>query len=312
MVACPIATQAVANRDKTQRSFRVTKPKTDSLDEAAIAAMIAQPAASLDEVETLLLPLLHYFAPQFHQIDQVPQDKPTMFVANHSLWSVADLILPYGIRKHLGHNVRPLGDRMHFAKLAPQRSLFEKMGVVVGDRAVVRALMADGQSMLVFPGGSREVMKRHDEKYALQWKKRVGFVRMALEGGYTITPVGVSGGDDIFDILFDSGDFLRTPLGRMISANPLARKLLKGGEELPQLVRGLGFSAIPRPQQFHYVFGAPISLEAYQDRIEDEDALLEARGTIAETLLALVETAHVKRREGMSAASWLRQIAAGL
>lgn len=235
-----------------------------------------------------------------------------MFVANRSIWSIADLLLPYGARKNLDRHVRPLGDRMHYSPLAPQRKIFEKLGVVVGDRKVVSALMADRQDILVFPGGAREVMKRPDEKYTLQWQKRIGFLQLALEGGYSITPVGVSGGNDFFDILLDAGEILKTPLGKFLSTNELAKKFLRGGEELPQLVRGLGFSMMPRPQQFHFVFGKPMKLDGYRERIDDEAALLEARGLVAEALLGLIETAHAHREKGMQGASWIRKLAANL
>lgn len=290
----------------------MTKAKPDPLSKEAIAEMVGQPPASLDDIERLLFPLIQYFDPHYHQTENVRAGEPTMFVANHSIWSIADLLLPYGVKKHLDRHVRPLGDRMHYSPLAPQRKIFEKLGVVVGDRKVVRALMADRQDILVFPGGAREVMKRRDEKYTLQWKKRIGFLQLALEGGYSITPVGVSGGDDIFDILLDAGDILKTPLGKFLSTNELAKKVLRGGEELPQLVRGLGFSMLPRPQQFHFVFGEPMKLDAYRERIDDEAAMLEARGAVAEALLALIDTAHGHREKGMQGASWIRQFAANL
>jgi len=275
-----------------------------------IAEMIDRSPPTLSELETLLFPVIQYFDPHYHYAEKVGTDRPTMFVANHSVWSIADLMLPYGLKKHLDQDVRPLGDRMHFAKMAPHRKLFEKLGVVLGTRAVLRALMKDQQSILIFPGGAREVLKRHDEKYTLQWKKRVGFVKLALEGGYTITPVGVSGGDDIFDILLDAGHFLKTPLGKFLGGTDFAKKYLRGGEELPQMVRGMGFSTIPKPQQFHFVFGDPISLDDYQDRIEDDEAMLEARSLVAEQLLSQMEVAHEFRAKSMKEGSWIRQMAA--
>lgn len=274
------------------------------------AEMVDRPPAKLKEVETLLFPVIQYFDPHYHNVEAVTPDKPTMFVANHSVWSIADLLLPYGLLKEQDRSVRTLGDRMHFAKLAPHRKLFEKLGVVLGTRDIVRALMKDQQNILVFPGGAREVMKRHDEKYTLQWKKRVGFVKLALEAGYTITPVGVSGGDDIFDILLDAGHFLETPLGKLLGGSDFGKKFLRGGEEFPQIVRGLGFSTLPRPQQFHFVFGKPITLDDYQGRIDDEEAMLEARNLVAEQLLAQIETAHKLREASMKDASWIRRMAA--
>lgn len=202
----------------------MTSKKSGAPSVKKIAEMVGQPAASLTGIEALLFPLTQYFDPHYHGIEKVPAGKPTMLVANHSVWSIADMLLPYGIRKHFDRHVRPLGDRMHFNPVVPQRALFEKFGVVLGAPSVVRTLMADDQDIFVFPGGAREVLKRHVEKYTLQWKKRLDFIKLALEGGYSITPVGVSGGDDIFDILLDAGHFLQTPLGKFLSTNTIARK----------------------------------------------------------------------------------------
>jgi 1-acyl-sn-glycerol-3-phosphate acyltransferase len=54
--------------------------------------------------------------------------------------------------------------------------------------------MEDGRSILVFPGGGREVTKRRGEKYRLIWGERMGFARMAIECGYPIVPVASAAG----------------------------------------------------------------------------------------------------------------------
>ena len=54
-------------------------------------------------------------------------------------------------------------------------------GMVRGTRDNVRALMRSRQTILVFPGGAREVNKRRGQQYQLLWRERIGFARLALE-----------------------------------------------------------------------------------------------------------------------------------
>jgi hypothetical protein len=52
--------------------------------------------------------------------------------------------------------------------------------MVRGTRDNVRALMRDHQTILTFPGGSREVNKRRGQQYNLLWRERIGFARLAI------------------------------------------------------------------------------------------------------------------------------------
>ena len=70
------------------------------------------------------------------------------------------------------------------------------------------ALMQQGESILVFPGGSREVMRRKNDGYALFWKQRTGFVKMAVAHGYDILPFASVGPNESFDIHYDAYDIL--------------------------------------------------------------------------------------------------------
>ncbi len=81
----------------------------------------------------------------------------------------------------------------------------EQTGAVLGTRANCAALMRSGAHILVFPGGAREVFKHKGEAYQLIWKERYGFVRLAIEHGYTITPYATAGAEEAFDVLTELG-----------------------------------------------------------------------------------------------------------
>lgn len=262
---------------------------------------------SLKGYRRACLPLIKYFDPQYHNFNKHNCDQPTLFVANHSIMSIADILLPYGIYQETGDYVRPLGDRLHFNRIAPHRTLFIKAGVVLGTRDNVRELMDDRQSILVFPGGIREVLKRRDEKYTLQWKKRIGFVSLALEKGYTITPIGVVGGDDIFNILMDANDVDKSLIGRKAMKTNLAQKWLRGGDMLPPILKGVGLSVIPKPQQLHFNCGSPIDISDHREAINDKEKMLEVRDIVSTEIYRLLEEAQALRTKARSKASFIRR-----
>lgn len=58
--------------------------------------------------------------------------------------------------------------------------------------------MRHDETILVFPGGGREIAKFKGEEYALRWQGRSGFARVSVANGYPIVPVGLVGGDDVY------------------------------------------------------------------------------------------------------------------
>jgi len=126
--------------------------------------------------------------------------------------------------------------------------------------------MRQRENVLVFPGGAREVFKRKGESYRLLWKERYGFVRLAIEHGYTITPYATVGAEESLDVVLDAGDYMRSPVGRYLTSSGIAERHLRGGEELPPLVRGLALTPLPRPEKMYFVVGKPLDMRPYRGR----------------------------------------------
>ncbi|CAK9251735.1 unnamed protein product [Sphagnum jensenii] len=80
----------------------------------------------------------------------------------------------------------------------------------------------EGESVLLFPGGAREVCKRkgvlQGEEYKLLWKPTVDFVRMASSHNAIIVPFALLGADEAYKILLDGDDILASPLGPLVQA----------------------------------------------------------------------------------------------
>jgi 1-acyl-sn-glycerol-3-phosphate acyltransferase len=177
--------------------------------------------------------------------------------------------------------LRSLGDRLHYETLpAVWGNLVTAFGVVQATPESCAELMQAGESILVFPGGAREVCKRKNEKYELIWKERTGFARMAIENRYPIIPVSAVGAEDCFDILVDANDIMKTPL-----RGPMERLGVRE-DLIPPVVRGVGLSMWPRPERFYFRFGEPIETAGYEGRGDDPEALAAVRD---ETKAALEE-----------------------
>jgi hypothetical protein len=93
----------------------------------------------------------------------------------------------------------------------------------------LHALLAAGETTLLFPGGAREAFKRRGEEYTLIWPERSEFVRMAARFGATIVPFSAVGADEAVVQLLSGPELaelrervpapLREAAGRLMSSS---------------------------------------------------------------------------------------------
>ncbi len=250
-------------------------------------------AAPLQRLATSLL--RWYYAPEFLHPERLDPRRPTLLVGNHSVFNVFDaMLLADWLHRTHGLRLRPLADRAHFS-IPVWRALVERQGAVLGNRENCAELMRRGEFILVFPGGAREVFKRKGEAYRLIWKERFGFVRLAIEHGYALTPYATIGAEDSLDVVVDASDYLRTPIGRYLQQSGIAERHLRGGEELPPVVRGVGLTPIPRPEKMYFVMGKPIDTRRYHGLHDDPATLRRVRDRVARELQNLIREGRAHR-----------------
>lgn len=224
-----------------------------------------------------------YFSPKFYGLDNIVAAKPALLVGNHTLYGIIDVpLLLAQIYKDKDILVRSLADHAHY-DVPLWRNLLDKIGGVEGTRENCSQLMQQGQHVLVFPGGAREVSKRKGEQYQLTWKRRTGFCRMAIQHKYDIIPFAAVGPDDAFDILVDGEDILQSPLGGLLKKAGLLEKdsVIRGGDLLMPLTRGIGPTMLPKPERFYFSIGERIDVSQYEGKAEDESVLFELRDRVA-------------------------------
>ncbi len=221
-----------------------------------------------------------YFDPVFLGLQQIDLERPALWVGNHTLYAMLDTPLLCERLYQEGVMLRALGDRGHL-KVPLWGQALLKAGMVPGSPENCQALMLSGQHILVFPGGGREVMRRKGEAYQLIWKQRTGFARMAIEHGYDIIPFAALGPDEALDIVADANDIMASRAWRWLKNKLPLDRMTRGGDMIPPLVKGLGFTPLPRPERIYFGFGARIATQHLAGNT-DQATLWALRETVAE------------------------------
>jgi 1-acyl-sn-glycerol-3-phosphate acyltransferase len=227
-------------------------------------------ADEMRELVLLLTPFQLLTSPVCYGLHHIPRGRPCLFVGNHTLFSLDAPMLIAELYSKRGIVIRSLGDHVHF-RIPLWRDLLTKFGVIDGTRENCATLMAAGESVLVFPGGAREVFKHKGEKYRLLWGERLGFARMAVRHGYPIVPFAAVGAEDAWDIVLD-GDALVPEAARSL----LDRLGVRTDAFVP-LVRGIGPTPLPRPERLYFWFARPIETRRYDGRHTDGAACAAVR-----------------------------------
>jgi 1-acyl-sn-glycerol-3-phosphate acyltransferase len=234
---------------------------------------------AIDRLVSLLEPYRRITQPKFYGIENLPADG-SLLVGNHTIFGFLDLpFMMAEIWKRRRIAIRGLGEHAHYA-VPVWRDLLGVGGMVRGTRDNVRALMSARQTILVFPGGAREVNKRRGQQYQLLWGERMGFALLAIESGYPIVPFAAVGADDMFDVIVDQ----RTPLYGQLA---LAYEKVMGFPT-PPVVRGVGVTGIPRPERLYFWFGERIDTTGYAGQ-DDDTAAREVRDEVKRSVLAGIQ-----------------------
>lgn len=198
-------------------------------------------------------PVVDLSRPYVDGLKNLPRDGRFLLVGNHTTFGMAEIVMiPYFVHRELGVRVRGLADRGFADMRGLPADLLAAAGAVVGERENGACLMANDETVLVFPGGGREMPKFKGEKYKLRWQGRSGFARLAIAHDYPIVPVGLVGGDDVYHGLVER-DSLLGRAGQFIGSRVGGRPDMA----IPPM-RGLGPTLLPDPQRMYLRFGAPI------------------------------------------------------
>jgi 1-acyl-sn-glycerol-3-phosphate acyltransferase len=207
----------------------------------------------------------HYFRVETAGWQHVPAHGQMLFVGSHS-GGLACPDLPmflYDWFRRFGTE-RPVYGLAHarvwqaYPLLA---DLAARVGAVPfhGRRAL--ALLEEGASLLVYPGGGQDAFRPHRLRHRIHFHGRTGFVRLAIWHGLPIVPLVSWGSHDTLIVLDDL-----YPLARRLHEQGMPWLLGLDPEVMPLwlgLPWGLALGPLPNlplPVKIHTRVGAPIQL----------------------------------------------------
>jgi 1-acyl-sn-glycerol-3-phosphate acyltransferase len=148
----------------------------------------------------VLIPLGHamsaYFRARMHGTDRIPRDVPVIFVGKHprSFLYFETLVLGTHVWwDRAGRPLRVLESRGTALHRTPVIGWMRRhVNAVAASAALAREALQQGESILIFPGGTRELYGEPDR---LRWDGRDGFARLAIETQAPIVPFAIIGAD---------------------------------------------------------------------------------------------------------------------
>lgn len=169
--------------------------------------------------------------PRVHGLEQVPPDRALVYVGKHPrTWLYVETMLMSMLAFYDARRVRPFhamekkGTSLHRVPLAAW--IRRHTGAIEATEEAALATLGAGESVLLFPGGARELYGPPD---VIAWKGRRGFARIASRAGAPVVPFAIAGADQQHPF--------RIPLGKAGS---------------------LWFPLVPLPVPLDFWFGAPM------------------------------------------------------
>ena len=158
-----------------------------------------------------------------------------------------------------------------------------RLGGVRACRENAERLLASKRFVVVFPEGVKGAAKVFRERYRLKRFGRGGVVRVALENGVPIVPIGIVGAEEVHPVLFKWG----------MPARALGLPFLPVTPTFP-LFGPLGF--MPLPSKWVIRFGRPIPIDHFEpDAATDELLISRLTEDLRSQVQTLVDTGLADR-----------------
>ena len=223
----------------------------------------------------------YYFRVETFGIEQVPAGR-VLVVANHAgqlPFDGAMLSAALLLEADPPRIARPMGEywipNLPWVSIAAART-----GALVGTPSNCVHMLENGECVTVFPEGVRGMNKLYAQRYQLQ-RFGMGFMRLALETGTPIVPVGIVGSEEQqpgFANLGRIGKLLGMPAFPITTTFPWLGPL------------GL----LPLPVKYRIHFGEPLRFEG--DSTDEDHVIEEKVDRVKAAISALLEHGRRERR----------------
>jgi 1-acyl-sn-glycerol-3-phosphate acyltransferase len=139
-----------------------------------------------------------YFRARVRGMHRVPAEGPVLLVGNHSggNWPADTFIFTLAFSAYFGAE-RQFYQLAHNLVLAwPFLGFLRKFGTVAASHENARRALDAGAALLVYPGGDYETHRPSWQRHTVDFDRREGFIRLALERNVPIVPVVSIGGQE--------------------------------------------------------------------------------------------------------------------
>ncbi len=209
-----------------------------------------------------------YFRADVQGFENVPRDRPVLFVGNHSGGNMSPDSMVFVLAHHAYFSgEQPLYVLAHALVTAwPLLGHYlRRWGVLTASHEGASMALARGANVLVYPGGDVDAHRPFWKRHRICLDGRKGFLRLAREAGVDIVPVVADGGHDTFLPLFDGHR-----LAHVLRLDRIARlKVLPVSLTFPWgLTIGDFAGHIPLPAKIRLRVLEPIAVQA---RFGDDD-----------------------------------------
>jgi 1-acyl-sn-glycerol-3-phosphate acyltransferase len=258
----------------------VRDPELDELSEIDEARSGEVDEFGMDEVSLRrihpLLDLLfdRYWRVEVSGVELLPEAGPALMVANRSgLLPYDGLMLAHAIERLHTRRERPRFLVADWLITLPfVQPYLARLGGVRACRENAERLLEDGRMLIAFPEGAKGAAKVFRERYRLKRFGRGGVVRVALDHGVPLYPVGIVGAEEAHPILFKEHSLARSVGLPFLPVTPTF-----------PLMGPLG--ALPLPTKWIMRVGEPLSLDHLESDAADDELLVarlteELRGRI--------------------------------
>jgi len=236
-------------------------------------------------------PVLQFLYDRYWRVDlagaeHLPEKGPCLLVANRSgLLPYDGLIITHTVEQLRSPAARPRFFVADWLMTLPfAQPYLARLGGVRACRENAERLLGDGHFVVVFPEGMKGAAKVFRDRYRLQRFGRGGVIRVALETGVPVVPIGIVGAEEAHPVLFKW-----TPPGRVLPFVPVTPTF--------PLLGPLG--ALPLPTKWMVRIGAPLELsELGPEAARDELLLSRLTEDLRAEIQALVDTG-LREREGV-------------
>lgn len=199
-------------------------------------------------------PVLDFLLDRYWQVVLLRAEalpRPALLVANRGgILPYDGLLVSHALARRYPGEPRPrflVGDGVESLPFVNPR--LTQWGAVRAAPENALRLLREGSSVIVFPEGREGSQKPFSERYGLKSFGRGGVVRVALEAGVPLVPVGIVGGEDVHPLV-----------ARLPGREPHAGlPFFPVTPTFPLL--GLA-GLVPLPVRWVIAFGEPVDLEA--------------------------------------------------